>query len=123
MFFVSPSTRLAVKNVVFSNGRLDPWSEMGVVDQERAGEGVQVIMMDEAAHHLDLFFSNPLDPQGVVDARRIEMDLVEQWVDEAYEMYYRGTSPDEVDDSKDEESQDAKPSGWVEQVPSLTADW
>lgn len=106
---MSTSTRLAVTNVVFSNGRLDPWSEMGVVDQERAGEGVQVIMMDGAAHHLDLFFSHPLDPRDVVDARRIEMDLVEQWVDQAYEMYARGTTPDDVDNRIDEESQEAKP--------------
>ncbi|CAN0167853.1 unnamed protein product, partial [Ectocarpus sp. 12 AP-2014] len=73
-----------VTNVVFSNGRLDPWSGMGVVDQRRAGGGVKVIMMDQAAHHLDLFFEHPLDPQDVLDARRVEMDFVERWVDMAY---------------------------------------
>ncbi|CAN0221259.1 unnamed protein product [Ectocarpus sp. 4 AP-2014] len=63
---------------------------MGVVDQRRAGGGVKVIMMDQAAHHLDLFFEHPLDPQDVLDARRVEMDFVERWVDMAYGAYCGG---------------------------------
>ncbi|CAN0254449.1 unnamed protein product [Ectocarpus fasciculatus] len=61
---------------------------MGVVDQRRAGGGVKVIMMDQAAHHLDLFFEHPLDPQDVLDTRRVEMEFVERWVDMAYGAYY-----------------------------------
>lgn len=123
-WFVCTSTCLAVTNVVFSNGRLDPWSEMGVVDQEQAGDGVKVIMMDQAAHHLDLFFWHPLDPKDVLDARRIEMDLVEGWVDEAYRLYRgdRASHGTTAIAGSDEESQDAIPS-WLERMPSLTADW
>lgn len=40
--------------------------------------------MDQAAHHLDLFFENPLDPDDVLQARRTEMDLVEDWVRDGY---------------------------------------
>lgn len=41
-------------------------------------------MMEEAAHHLDLFFEHPLDPDEVKQARRTEMDMVEDWVRNAY---------------------------------------
>lgn len=121
---------VTVTNVIFSNGRLDPWSEMGVVDQEQAGTGVKVIMMEQAAHHLDLFFEHPLDPQDVLDARRVEMDMVETWVDQAYRVY--SASHDSSSGGKSvagtggdhhhAESTEERPS-WLERVPSLTADW
>lgn len=40
--------------------------------------------MDQAAHHLDLFFENPSDPEEVLQARQNEMDLVESWVRDGY---------------------------------------
>lgn len=114
---------LTVTNVVFSNGRLDPWSKMGVVDQHQAGRGVKVIMMEQAAHHLDLFFKHPLDPEDVIDARKDEMDMVEDWVDKAYRAYRGGVvSNDNGVGSKDEEARKSIPP-WLEHAPALTADW
>lgn len=46
---------------------------------------MHVIVMDQAAHHLDLFFENEMDPHEVIEARRQEMDLVEDWVRQGYE--------------------------------------
>ncbi|CAM9184790.1 unnamed protein product [Scytosiphon promiscuus] len=142
-----------VTNVVFSNGRLDPWSGMGVVDQRRAGAGVKVIMMDQAAHHLDLFFEHPLDPPDVVEARRVEMAMVEGWVDQAYRAYggadsssiqFGSDESNGVDGASSSSSRDAcvgdecgpdahhtgessresaQERSWLEHVPSLTADW
>ncbi|CAM9219135.1 unnamed protein product [Ectocarpus sp. 6 AP-2014] len=134
-----------VTNVVFSNGRLDPWSGMGVVDQRRAGGGVEVIMMDQAAHHLDLFFEHPLDPQDVLDARRVEMDFVERWVDMAYGAYYGGGGGGGGGDTsvgggggdggdgsgsvaaaakKDSSARgELAPPSWLERLPSVAADW
>lgn len=40
--------------------------------------------MDQAAHHLDLFFQHDLDPEEVLQARLKEMDLVEDWVRDGY---------------------------------------
>lgn len=105
---------------------------MGVVDQDQAGTGVKVIMMDQAAHHLDLFFEHPLDPQDVLDARRVEMDMVESWVDQAFQVDRResashGTGgvenvPATGVDRNDAEAHEAIPS-WLERMPSLSADW
>lgn len=64
-----------------------------MVDQKKAGSGVKVIMMDQAAHHLDLFFEHPLDPPDVLDARKVEMDMVEEWVDKAYRAYGGAFAP------------------------------
>ncbi|CAM9472390.1 unnamed protein product, partial [Choristocarpus tenellus] len=71
--FVSLKT-VSATNIIFSNGDLDPWSGGG------AGKGVRVILMEDAAHHLDLFFAHPLDPLDVIAAREEEMELVEKWV-------------------------------------------
>lgn len=50
----------------------------------QVGPGIEVIVMDQAAHHLDLFFSDADDPEEVQEARRREMDLVEGWVRQGY---------------------------------------
>ena len=51
-------------NIVFSNGGYDPWSSGGVLESSGDGKIVSV-MIPEAAHHLDLFFTHPLDPDSV----------------------------------------------------------
>lgn len=103
-----------------------------MVDQDRAGAGVKVIMMDQAAHHLDLFFEHPLDPQDVLDARRVEMDMVESWVNQAYQVYRGegashgsggdGNMPASGVGRNNAEAHEGNLS-WLERVPSLTADW
>lgn len=39
--------------------------------------------MPGAAHHLDLMFSNPADPQSVIDTRLQEKANIQQWIYEA----------------------------------------
>ena len=73
----------AVRNIVWSNGLLDPWSGGGVyppgggIDgpavQNISSDGSQIaLLIDLGAHHLDLFFTNAADPPSVVEARKIE---------------------------------------------------
>ena len=38
------------------------------------------IIIENAAHHLDLRFSHENDPQSVIDARKIEFDYIKQWL-------------------------------------------
>ena len=74
-----------LSNVVFSNGLLDPWSGGGVLhissDLQRRNN-LKTVIIPEGAHHLDLMFSNPKDPESVIEARRIENDMIASWIRE-----------------------------------------
>lgn len=72
-----------LRNVVFSNGLLDPWSAGGVLDTKGFHSSVVAVLIPLGAHHLDLMFSHPNDPKDVKDARAIEVANIEKWIKEA----------------------------------------
>ena len=113
---------------------------MDLTRPKQAGPGVRVIMMDKAAHHLDLFFEHPLDPQEVSLARREEMDLVEKWVEEAYLVDASTFTESEGDGddvvshpdgeirgvsaaSSGEQKRSSPLLSWLDRFPALVADW
>jgi hypothetical protein len=65
-------------NVVFSNGLLDPWSSAGVLNSTHPS--VIIAVIPDGAHHLDLFFSNPMDPPSVIAARAVQIAAMREWV-------------------------------------------
>ena len=73
----------ASTNVVFSNGALDPWSAGGVRYNGTADDSVHSVLITQGAHHLDLMFSNPKDPQCVKDARKFEIAHIRKWIAKA----------------------------------------
>lgn len=68
-------------NIIFSNGALDPWSAGGVT--HNITDSLLSIMIPEGAHHLDLRFSNDLDPPSVRAARALELSLFREWIRQA----------------------------------------
>eukprot|EP00929_Paragymnodinium_shiwhaense_P013284 TRINITY_DN121148_c0_g1_i1.p1 TRINITY_DN121148_c0_g1~~TRINITY_DN121148_c0_g1_i1.p1 ORF type:complete len:665 (-),score=116.57 TRINITY_DN121148_c0_g1_i1:31-2025(-) len=85
------------RNIVWSNGALDPWSGQGVYPPDGGPEGPMVqpinadgsqiaLVLDLGAHHLDLMFSDPRDPPCAKKAREIEEKMIRQWVQEAYDQ-------------------------------------
>ncbi|TYZ57507.1 hypothetical protein PybrP1_004350 [[Pythium] brassicae (nom. inval.)] len=72
----------ATSNIVLSNGDYDPWSAIGVA--ESVSDSVVYLPIASGAHHLDLFFSHPLDPLAVTQARAVEKQHIRRWIDEFY---------------------------------------
>ena len=65
-------------NIVFSNGAYDPWIAGGMT--KNVSDTVVAYIVEEGAHHLDLMFSNPQDPQSVKDARAFELANIRKWL-------------------------------------------
>jgi len=73
----------SASNIVWSQGEYDPWKGGGVTTN--LSDSLTGFVISEAAHHLDLFFSNEDDPPSVVAARKLEMAHVRQWIEEKKE--------------------------------------
>jgi len=79
----------SASRILFSNGKLDPWSGGGVNDTALSGwygtsntRGVVAMLMDSAAHHLDLRGSNATyDPQSVQWVRQQQKLYIQAWID------------------------------------------
>ncbi|KAG7390572.1 hypothetical protein PHYPSEUDO_007512 [Phytophthora pseudosyringae] len=69
-------------NIVFSNGDYDPCSATGVL--QNYSDSVVVVRIEGGAHHLDLMFSNPLDPEPLQAARATEKQHMWKWANEFY---------------------------------------
>lgn len=72
----------SASNIVFSNGLYDPWHGGGVL--ENVSDTVVSLTIPTGAHHLDLMFSHPDDPQSVKDVRKQELHHITRWVEQAY---------------------------------------
>jgi len=75
----------AASNIVFSNGRLDPWSGGGML--KTLNPTMPHVYMENSAHHLDLRFSNPADPLSVKEGRRLERKHVALWINEYWTFF------------------------------------
>ena len=63
-----------------SNGDLDPWTPGGVT--YNLSDSLVAIMIEGAAHHLDLSHTHPADPMEVVQARQQEKRIIQKWIHE-----------------------------------------
>jgi lysosomal Pro-X carboxypeptidase len=70
-------------NVVFSSGSLDPWSGMSMTDSQLAPSTIIVLVIHDAAHHLDLFWSHESDSWHLRLARILEKEAIKRWLSES----------------------------------------
>ena len=73
---------LAVTNIVWSNGELDPWRAGGLNKNVSADGSSIALYIEGGAHHLDLRPPNDQDPPLVTQAREIEMANIKKWISE-----------------------------------------
>ena len=77
-----------MSNIIFSNGQLDPWSAGGLTVPIIGNSNIDILYIEQAAHHLDLREPNDeFDPQSVKDARAKETSIIKRWINE-----YMGTT-------------------------------
>lgn len=65
-------------NIIFSNGLLDPWSGGGVL--RVFNDNINVMILPEGAHHIDLRADDPADPRSVRDARKQYLRKFRDWI-------------------------------------------
>ncbi|GAB2283062.1 hypothetical protein Dimus_017594 [Dionaea muscipula] len=70
-------------NIIFSNGRLDPWSGGGVL--HNISDTIVALVTEEGAHHIDLRASTLNDPEWLVEHRASEIRLIEGWLNDYYQ--------------------------------------
>lgn len=70
--------RRGTSNIIFSNGLLDPWSGGGVL--RTPNQHVQIVIIPDGAHHLDLRAAHPSDPDTVINARETELRTIQKWI-------------------------------------------
>ena len=63
----------------------DPWKYGGVlpgdIESRPSSSSLSAVLIEDGAHHLDLFWSNPADPPSVVEARAFERRQIARWID------------------------------------------
>lgn len=73
-----------ISNIIWSNGRLDPWHGGGFKAEyapaDAADRGMHFFMLEKGAHHLDLRGFHPDDPDEVVDVRKKEESIIWGWI-------------------------------------------
>jgi lysosomal Pro-X carboxypeptidase len=80
-------TNIVGSNIIFSNGRLDPWRGGSIQKTLDFSKDLISIFIEDGAHHLDLRRPHPSDPQSVIDARTKEMEYIQKWVYQYFENY------------------------------------
>ncbi|XP_038064051.1 dipeptidyl peptidase 2-like [Patiria miniata] len=69
----------SASNIVFCNGALDPWRGGGVLVNPNPAN-LDVCLIYEGAHHLDLRGANPADPVYVQNARNLHRQRISCWI-------------------------------------------
>ncbi|KAH7725806.1 PCP-1.1 protein [Aphelenchoides avenae] len=74
----------SLRNVIFTNGNLDPWSGGGITTAHLAADakayGVYVYTVEGSAHHLDLRAPNTCDPEPIKALRYQIVGILKCWL-------------------------------------------
>ncbi|XP_010683638.2 uncharacterized protein LOC104898282 isoform X1 [Beta vulgaris subsp. vulgaris] len=74
--------RRYASNILFFNGRRDPWSGGGVL--KNISSSLVAIVAKEGAHHVDLRYSTEEDPNWLKEIRKTEIHHIKKWLSRYY---------------------------------------
>uniref|UniRef100_A0AC35GYF3 Uncharacterized protein n=1 Tax=Panagrolaimus sp. PS1159 TaxID=55785 RepID=A0AC35GYF3_9BILA len=77
----------SASNIVFSNGKLDPWSGGGWKDSNTREGSLVSIILEQGAHHYDLRGAHKDDTDEVKKVREQEANEIKNWIKQAKEKY------------------------------------
>ena len=69
-------------NIIFSNGMQDGWHAGGQLTNFTNSDSLIAIVMQNGAHHTDLAAYSEYDTDDVLNARKMELELISKWVKE-----------------------------------------
>ncbi|GMP63864.1 hypothetical protein CsSME_00025375 [Camellia sinensis var. sinensis] len=69
-------------NIIFSNGMQDPWSRGSVLKNISAT--IIALVTEKGAHHVDFRSATKEDPEWLIQQRRKEVEIIQNWIDEYY---------------------------------------
>ena len=72
-----------LSNVIWSNGKRDPWHGGGLIRGSDAVPGGAVFVMETTAHHQDLRLPTSKDPPELTKVRAEEEAIIRRWIAEA----------------------------------------
>jgi lysosomal Pro-X carboxypeptidase len=87
-YFGTDGRKFAAQNIVLTNGKLDPWSFAGIGYAETYKDQPErlprnVMWIDGASHHLDIWWPHPEDPPSVISAREKAFRQIAGWTMES----------------------------------------
>jgi lysosomal Pro-X carboxypeptidase len=65
-------------NIIFTNGEYDPWRSAGVIMNDEDSDIISLFVA-QGAHHLDLMFATPTDPDGLQEIRETQIAYAKKW--------------------------------------------
>jgi len=75
-------------NTFFGDGTIDPWHALAILPydgtkatQQLLQQNSATVLINGTAHCADLYAPSPSDPQQLVSARQLELDLLHAWLD------------------------------------------
>jgi lysosomal Pro-X carboxypeptidase len=66
-------------NIIFTNGAIDPWS-VGGIKGDLDNPNLSTLLIEQAAHCLDLSAPNNRDTESVKAARKMHVQHIEKWL-------------------------------------------
>lgn len=71
---------ISATNIIFVNGKIDPWHTLSVTIANPATPGIDVVLMESTAHCANMYPPSPMDPPELTAARITIEQSIQRWL-------------------------------------------